>query len=305
METTASEIPKQTTREWICEHLDMQPTLEVYQKGIDIYGPTQFENPDQEKIKLITDRVSFRFQHDDIEPDLTEDEICTMLTVFRKDWLEEAAFSSINYEHTAHPLIAEYGDNYAIAGIQQDNNKYGDPSAEIIEHDTHYIPGRYDQSSQGIVIYDAPTSIKDSISPEARKQYTKGLILHEFLHSVLREDADYHFLIDGKATSYYELLKQFHEICQEESESTTQYSELYATHREDALYENVDQFSDEQWPVKLFLEEELGELISSTLLEWSATPQGEAKLMTERNNLTKKRAFALKVLNAQIIKTEQ
>jgi len=266
----------------------------------------------------IEDKI--RIQHiDAAQFPLNDDEIKEVLCLFPESWLQHARLKTVTVRPPAHFVTKQYGDHHFVAGIEdwhQGKKRYNGqeiPDGYYMENgltppasDFHYAPGQYMGSTDDILLFQEPSGVQESVNADARKQYGRELIVHEFLHAVLREDADLVFQIDGVPLDYASILGEFHKICQREQASTSEYSELYAPllHRP---------FDLKDFWVKMGLQEELGELLSSTMLGWGATPKGEAKKPTERDfggtafkkvGKSEKVAFAEKLLTATVIKNE-
>lgn len=304
---------------WLAEHLNMEIALRAYERGVldTSLGQTDTTgHATPEKLECITTKIIL--QHlDDATFSLEDDEIRETLCLFPESWLRHAILKSVTVRPPAHFVTKKYGDHYFVAGIEemQDGEKKfngervteGFYEANALTPPSsvfHYAPGQYIGSNEDILLFQEPAFVRESVSADALKQYGRELIVHEFLHSVLREDADIVFVIDGMERVYESVLSEFHAICQREKASVSEYSELYAPllSRPFAL--------DDFW-VKMGLQEELGELLSSTMLGWGATPRGIPKKPSERDfggtafaqtGKSEKLAFSEKLLAADVRK---
>ncbi len=307
--------------QWLGEHLNMEIALRAYEKGVAdaSMGPTDLAGRDTpEKMAILNGKVTVQHTGDAIFP-LTDEEIKATLCLFPESWLQHARLKTVTVRPPAHFVTKKFGDHYFVAGIEEirDGRKffngeeltdgyYAENGLTAPGSDFHYAPGQYMGKTEDILLFQEPSAVQASVLPAALKQYGRELIVHEFLHAVLREDADLVFLIDGLTRDYASVLQEFYEICQRERSSVSEYSELY-----NPLLSRPFNLSD-FW-VKMGLQEELGELLSSAVLGWGATPQGEAKKVQQRDfggtafratGKSEKLAFAEKLLTAIVAKKE-
>lgn len=304
---------------WLIEHLNMEIALRAYEQGVSdpSMGPIHIAGRNTpEKLGLIEGKITMQHVDGAVFP-LTDDEIKDTLCLFPESWLRQAMLKTVTVRPPAHFVTKKYGEHYFVAGIEDThegkkrfngneltNAFYAENGLTAPASVFHYAPGQYIGSNEDILLFQEPLAVQASVGLEARKQYGRELIVHEFLHAVLREDANLVFHIENSPWDYESVLRAFHEICQREKAATSEYSELYAP-----LLGRP--FDVKDFWVKTGLQEELGELLSSTILGWGATPKGEAKKIHERDfggtafssfGKSEKLAFAEKLLAATVRK---
>lgn len=294
------EAPDVLTLAWLLEHTNMEPTLRAYQAGVTDkgrLGPTRANAGSavvRERLDILRNKVRITHRYSAtfaLEPREMHEALCLLPT----DWLRHAKLERIevtppqyfcfrDMEHWLPELKGNYFIGGVIDGKDADDHFAGKDVPFLKEQNLigpptrfHYAPGQYHLSTATIQLWQEPAATMGACSMEARKEMGRELVVHEALHSVFYDKSLLEFFVDGRWQGYRPLMETFHAVCRREPAATTAYSELYLPWLALPLRTEPESHWAEDFRVRSFLQEELGELLSACLRGWGAAPGGMAE----------------------------
>lgn len=323
----STEVPSVVDIDWLRRHLDFSVNLGAYTEGVRQWGETSFDDTSPENREFLRGRIDFECE-EGAEFPLSDEQILGVLAHFPRSWHEVAALRKIDLRKPALFVLGNVGEgNSFIRGIEveQEGQRYFDDGQNPLQPvtagfyeekkltppegpDRHfqYAPGQYVEGEECMRLWEEPPGVRATFDEETRRQYGRELVLHEYMHSVIRTGGKYMFVIGGTERTYASLLEELYDICQEEPESTSAYAELYKP-----WLQRKCNLRD--WKCKWAVQEELGELCASAILGWGATPSGRAARITERDfggqhlrteGKSRKFAFVERLLGAKILRRD-
>lgn len=315
----------------------MEIALRAYEDGVCDYGPTRSDivsSDGQEKWGLVQEEKIAITSASPARFPLSNDEIREALCLLPVDWLRHARLQQIRIIPTQYFCFrdmcawdASWAGNYfirnVIDGVEAEEHFLGKTVTGLQEQHLigpptrfHYAPGQYrgEEDIPHICLWEEPKEVKRAIGVEARREYGRELVVHEALHSIFGEHIPIEFFVCGRWKGYWDLMSEFHAICQDEPVAITEYSELYAPWLRLPLNTDEEKVGwKERFRMHRALQEELGELLSACVRGWGASPQGKAVRPLDRDfggttfhdsGVSRKVAFVEALLQAPVrIKT--